>query len=83
MAEKHPPVQLDPPGDMLHSFTQDTAFIEIPRDIRSLRQKDIQAAKKWRVQTGDFFEKAFQKGYIVTDVVFSKDNNRMFYRLTR
>jgi predicted GNAT superfamily acetyltransferase len=83
MVEKDPPVHMEPPTDRLHNFTEDIVYIEIPRDIRALRSTDLKAASVWRTQTRKLFESAFQKRYIVTDVVFSNDNKRMFYQLKR
>ncbi len=62
-------------------FTQKTAHIEIPRDIRSLKKTNIDEAVQWRMKTRRLFESAFQNGYIATDIVFSEDNKRIFYKL--
>jgi predicted GNAT superfamily acetyltransferase len=62
-------------------FSQQTAYIEIPRDIRSLKKTDIDEAVRWRMKTRRLFEAAFQNGYIATDIVFSKDKKRIFYKL--
>ena len=62
-------------------FTQKTAYIEIPRDIRSLKKTDIDKAIQWRKKTRRLFESAFQNGYVATEIVFSKDKKRIFYKL--
>ena len=62
-------------------FTQKTAYIEIPRDIRSMKKTDIDKAVQWRMKTRRRFETAFQNGYIATDIVFSEDNKKIFYKL--
>jgi predicted GNAT superfamily acetyltransferase len=62
-------------------FSQPTAYIEIPRDIRSLKQADIDEAVRWRMKTRREFETAFQNGYIAKEIVFSKDKKRVFYKL--
>jgi predicted GNAT superfamily acetyltransferase len=62
-------------------FTQKTAYIEIPRDIRSLKKTDIDEAVQWRMKTRRLFESAFQNGYVVKDIVFSENEKRIFYKL--
>jgi predicted GNAT superfamily acetyltransferase len=65
----------------LENFTQDTAYIEIPRNIRTLKETRFNEAIEWRMKTRHLFESAFQKGYVVQDFVFSKDKQRVFYKL--
>ena len=70
------------PLEELENFSRDTTYIEIPKDIRSLKQRNMNEAIEWRAKTRNLFEKAFQKGYIAEDIVFSKDKKRIFFKLT-
>jgi predicted GNAT superfamily acetyltransferase len=69
------------PEKNLEDFTQETAYIEIPRDIRSLKETNMNEALQWRMKTRRLFESAFQNDYVVTDIVFSEDKKRIFYKL--
>jgi predicted GNAT superfamily acetyltransferase len=81
MKQKEPPISENIPKKNLDNFTQETAYIEIPRDVRSLKEKNINEAVRWRMKTRRLFESAFQKDYVVTDIVFSEDKKRIFYKL--
>ena len=69
------------PSERLNKFTEEIAHIEIPKDVRSLKETDMNRAIEWRKKTRDLFESAFQKGYVAEDIVFSKDRQRIFYKL--
>jgi predicted GNAT superfamily acetyltransferase len=71
------------PSEKLEKFTQETAYIELPKNIRLLKETHLDQAVKWRTKTRHLFESAFKKGYVVRDIVFSKDKKRMFYKLRR
>ena len=81
MAQKEPAIIENPPENNLDNFTQKTAYIEIPRNIRSLKETNMNEAVQWRMKTRCLFESAFQKDYVVTDIVFSEDKKRIFYKL--
>lgn len=81
MKQKEPPILENIPKEFLDNFTRKTAYIEIPRDIRSLKETDINEAVRWRLKTRRLFESAFQKDYVVRDIVFSEDKKRIFYKL--
>lgn len=83
MREKDPPIIEDIPPKNAGSFTRKTAYIEIPKDIRSLKKHRLPKAVEWRTKTRHLFESAFQKGYVVRDIVFSMDKKRIFYKLWR
>ncbi|MCK4766560.1 MAG: hypothetical protein KAW12_30475 [Candidatus Aminicenantes bacterium] len=72
--EAVPPASLD-------SFVGPVAYIEIPRDIRSLKKVDMKKAREWRMRTRELFEFAFKKGYNAEEIVFSEDKKRIFYKL--
>ena len=65
----------------LENFTKDAAYIEIPKNIRELKATNLNEAIEWRTKTRGLFESAFQKGYVVEDIVFSKDKGRIYYKL--
>ena len=81
MKQKEPPIIENIPEKNLENFSQEKAYIEIPRNIRSLKETNINDALQWRMKTRRLFESAFQKDYVVTDIVFSKDKKRVFYKL--
>jgi len=83
MEKKDPSVAVDIPSQTPNRFTSDIAYIEIPLDIRALKQKNIKEALEWRMKTRGLFESAFQKGYVAEHMVFSKDKQRIFYQLKR
>jgi len=81
MEGKEPSIPEQIPAERLEKFTQETAYIEIPGDIRSLKETDLRRAVEWRKKTRCLFESAFQKGYVAEDIVFSEDKQRIFYKL--
>ena len=81
MKQKEPPITENIPKKSLDNFTQETTYIEIPRDVRALKETNINEAVRWRMKTRRLFESAFQKDYVVTDIVFSEDKKRTFYKL--
>jgi predicted GNAT superfamily acetyltransferase len=81
MNRKDSPIIEQVPEKIPEDLSQKTTYIEIPRDIRSLKKTDIDKAVQWRMKTRRLFESAFQDGYIATDIVFSKDKRRIFYKL--
>ena len=81
MKQKEPSITENIPKENLNNFNQETAYIEIPKDIRSLKETDLSEAVRWRTKTRRLFESAFQKDYVITDIVFSEDKKRIFYKL--
>jgi len=81
MKQKEPPILKNISEKNLENFTLETAYIEIPRNIRSLKETNINEALRWRMKTRRLFESAFQRGYVLTDIVFSEDKKRIFYKL--
>lgn len=85
----HYPVHITPSGqiappDSLPSLSSRLLLAEIPSDFSSLKASDLPLAGAWRMFTRQFFEQAFQSGYIVTDFVFEPGpaRSRSFYVLT-
>jgi len=62
-------------------FTGQTAYIEIPWDIRSIKQQDMPAAVEWRMKTRRLLEQALEQKYVVREVAFSPDQQRIFFKL--
>lgn len=83
MKKKDAPILEDIPQKSLENYTQDVAYIEIPKNIRSLKKSNLNEAIEWRTKTRGHFESAFQKGYVAEDIVFSMDKNRIFYKLRK
>ena len=81
MAQKDPSILEDIPQENLENFTHDTAYIEIPKNIRRLKETRLSEAIEWRMKTRHLFESAFKKSYVVEDFVFSKDKQSVFYKL--
>ena len=81
--EKIDKIKIPVPSSRLGQFNEDLAYIEIPRDIRSLKRVKLKEAVKWRKKTRNQFEAAFSLGYVTEEVVFSKDGRRIFYRLIK
>lgn len=81
MAQKNPSILEDVHQENLENFSHDTAYIEIPKNIRELKETRLSEAIEWRMKTRHLFESAFQKGYVVEDFVFSRDKQSVFYKL--
>lgn len=73
----------DIPAKNLGVFGGEVAYIEIPRNIRLLKQENLGKAGEWRMKVRELFESAFKEGFTAKEIVFSKDNKRMFYKLYR
>lgn len=82
LRRKKPPLLEAPPADRVGRFSGASAYVEIPRDIRSLKQGDINQARAWRLQTRRQFETGFARGFSARDVVQTPDGRRIFFKLT-
>ena len=71
------------PGSKLGNFRGQIAYIEIPRDFRSLKKINQNQAYEWRMKTRNQFESAFKRGFITEEIVFSDDQQRIFYKLIK
>jgi len=83
MKEKENRIMEDIPPELLGNFTRDTAYVEIPPDIRKVKHQDMTLALHWRMKTREYFESAFQEKFSINAMVFSKDGKRIFYKLVR
>ncbi|WP_349729347.1 GNAT family N-acetyltransferase [Peribacillus frigoritolerans] len=63
----------------------DTAFVAVPKDFRTIRVTNSQAATEWRMRTRDTFTDLFQQGWEVTDFIKNSMTEIpvQFYVLTR
>lgn len=60
-------------------------LVEIPADIQTVKQHDIDLARAWRAHTGDVFQHYFDGHYIATDFTRREDeegHTRCYYVLT-
>lgn len=65
-----PIVQESPTGiklNMTGLSTGEPVSIQVPRDIRTLRQADPNAALRWRLAVRDGFMSALERGYVARD----------------
>jgi predicted GNAT superfamily acetyltransferase len=69
------------PSESVAELNTDLALVEIPADFQSLKRADKTLALAWRMQTREIFERAFGRGYLVTDFVFESATRRGFYVL--
>lgn len=71
------------PEKSIDKFDGNVAYVEIPRDVRQLKKENMEKAKEWRMKTRELFESAFREGFTAEEIYFSKDKERMFYKLYR
>lgn len=79
--KREPVIWVRPQPPVIADFSRSPAFIEIPRDIRSLKKENLPAAVEWRRRTGEQFEAAFAAGFQVREIVFNMDRTRFYYQL--
>jgi len=58
-------------------------LVEIPLDINALKQRNLEAARRWRASVQRAFLAAFEAGYIAEEFFRIDDQGRGFYLLTR
>lgn len=83
METRDPRLIEDVPENRIHKFIKKTAYIEIPRDIRSIKQQDMLVAVEWRMNTRRLLELALEREYIVREVAFSPDQQHIYLKLYR
>lgn len=81
MEAKAPKIREEVDHQIINRFDSVIAYIEIPKDIRTLKKRNIDKARQWREKTRFLFESAFEAGYVVRDFVFSPDEKRCFLKL--
>jgi len=83
LAKKPPALRIDEAVIQVADFSRSPAYIEIPRDIRTLKERDMDSARSWRDRTGRQFEEAFARGYVAREILFSDADDRLFYRMEK
>lgn len=59
-------------------------LVEIPHNIRQLKEKDLKLAVRWRHQIREVFEHYFARGYIASEFIVHKEGfKRSFYLLEK
>lgn len=71
------------PPEHLPALNAQLLVAEVPSDFLALKSGDFTLARDWRFFSREFFETAFEKGYIVTDFVYDHGDGapRSFYIL--
>ncbi len=60
-------------------------LVEIPADVQTVKEEDMDLARAWRAHTRDVFQHYFDSHYIVTDFTRREDeegHTRCYYVLT-
>ena len=83
LEKKIAPIEEDIPPSLIDNLSHETAYIETPKDIRAIKKKDMGLALAWRERHRELFEPAFQRGYVAEEFVFSKDRERVFFKLIK
>lgn len=65
----------------LNPRSQPSVTVDIPRDFQAVKRHDYEAARRWRFDVREQFERAFEAGYAVTG--FNVTSDRAFYELVR
>lgn len=76
---------LPTPPDAFVESDANLILVEIPGDIQSVKQEDMDLARAWRAHTRDIFQHYFDGHYIVTDFTRREDeegHTRCYYVLT-
>jgi predicted GNAT superfamily acetyltransferase len=60
------------PSEEIREPEGTSLIVEIPSDFQEIKQKDIELALAWRIQTRAIFEQVFSAGYLVTDFIYEK-----------
>ncbi len=60
-------------------------LVEIPTDLNALKRRDLELARRWRLETREIFRHYLGRGYLVSEflVVPDGDGRRGFYLLER
>jgi len=83
METKEPRIIETIPEDGIGNFRRDISYIEIPKDIRSLKKVNLNQAYQWCMRTRKLFEFAFNNDFIAVDLVFSENQERIFFKLIK
>ncbi len=69
-------------GELEGVSRREPFLIEIPMDINALKERDLEAARRWRARVQQAFLTAFAAGYIAEEFFRVKEEGRGFYLLT-
>jgi predicted GNAT superfamily acetyltransferase len=69
------------PSAAVSTLTGERLLIQIPSSFQDTKSADMTLAREWRLHTRDLFEAAFNRGYVVTDLLF--ENRESFYLLEK
>ncbi len=58
------------------SRKEERLLVEIPRDLRTLKEQDPQLAEQWRLKTREIFEHYFQQGYMASEFFTQEQGGR-------
>lgn len=83
MKKRTPALIESVPEDRIGRFHDPIAYIEIPADIRSVKQNDLKQAVAWRKKTRELFEEAFAGNWVAREMVRDPDSRRTFCKLFR
>jgi len=75
------PMEPHPLSELSHQLDAERLLIEIPADIQTMKQTNLDLVQQWRYRTREFFETAFACGYTVTDLL--TDQGQVWYVLER
>jgi predicted GNAT superfamily acetyltransferase len=81
MKKREPIIMESVPENRIGRFHDQTAYIEIPADIRTMKKKDLKLAIAWRLKTRELFEKAFSKKWVAREMVRCQESQRIFCKL--
>ncbi|MFX0121600.1 MAG: hypothetical protein ACFFB2_15585 [Promethearchaeota archaeon] len=81
--KKIPKLIKNVPEEMIGNINHKITYIEIPKDIQSLKREDLNQAYHWRIKTREMFKSAFKRGFVVEELIFSEDQSRIFYKLKK
>lgn len=76
--------RLPVPDGMQDGLEGNLVLVEIPSEFDQLREADPELAVQWRSHTRQLFLEAFERGYIITDFVYLREERfpRSYYLLS-
>ncbi|MFB6285122.1 MAG: hypothetical protein ABEK03_00885 [Candidatus Bipolaricaulia bacterium] len=72
-------------AEIVLDLDDDPLWVEIPSAVNAIKRDDLALAQRWRSETREMFEYAFQRGFIAESCVTTALHGRprSWYRLTR
>jgi predicted GNAT superfamily acetyltransferase len=62
---------------------EERLLLEIPRELRTLKENSPELAHRWRLETREIFEHYFRQGYIASEFLTPESPPRSYYVLER